>query len=195
MTTRTCEWQEENNAKRIGIDVAGVLAKHFVDWQGEGPWHESENAEVLGAILALSVIVANFRPDNVFLVAYAKDSGRRGGLMAKMLHWLHRTMNVCDRTGLLQGNVAFPTPKKVQIILYSASQSTAAWRRREKTVGVAAYITLLSSLDNRLFVTAAIDNVTPIDAVAFTLHTLLAAFQYAVAGLSVTCAVLTFLNC
>jgi hypothetical protein len=101
-----------NSKIRIGIDIGGVLVTHKEDWQGDGAWEKTALSEVAGAMEAVAKLVHDFGPYNIFLVSFAKATGRNGGMRRKIEEWLHQTMHICTRTGFLPENIHFTEGKK-----------------------------------------------------------------------------------
>jgi len=88
---------------RIGVDLGGVLNKHNNDVMGDtSKWHMLQSSEVPGAMDSMAELVRAFGPQNVFIVS------KVGRMMEALSQtWLHQTMNICGRTGLLRENIHF----------------------------------------------------------------------------------------
>jgi hypothetical protein len=88
---------------RIGIDLGGVLNQHNNDIVGDtSDWHLKKSSVAPGAMAAVKKLVTHFGPENVFIVSKLSQKMER---LSET--WLHQTMDICSRTGLLKENILF----------------------------------------------------------------------------------------
>ena len=90
---------------RFGSDFGGVITQHLGDFprhRAHANWHLRSDSEVPNALDTLRLIVGRFGQENVFIIS------RVGRNMRKLAEiWLHDTMNICGRTGILRRNIRF----------------------------------------------------------------------------------------
>jgi len=87
---------------RFGIDVGGVLNKHFNDSESVVRWETSVESAAPYAMKAVERLVHSFGADNVFIVSKCGEA-----MQQKTRTWLFRTMNICSTTGFLKDNANF----------------------------------------------------------------------------------------
>eukprot|EP00933_Yihiella_yeosuensis_P077581 TRINITY_DN8815_c0_g1_i1.p1 TRINITY_DN8815_c0_g1~~TRINITY_DN8815_c0_g1_i1.p1 ORF type:complete len:293 (+),score=66.30 TRINITY_DN8815_c0_g1_i1:93-971(+) len=91
---------------RIGIDIDGVLTKYHMDGDKgdiDEDWYEKETSATPFAMEAVTELVVQFGADNVFIISKASERG----LKKHLEQWLHETMDICGKTGLLRKNIYF----------------------------------------------------------------------------------------
>ena len=87
---------------RFGSDLGGVITQFTDDMSDATNWELKESTAVPGALEAIARIVRKFGRQNVFIIS------RVGPVMrAKSETWLHRTVDICRKTGLLRQNIRF----------------------------------------------------------------------------------------
>lgn len=94
-----------SDVPRFGSDLGGVLNRHHHHIPTDetmDAWHLMPESEAPGAMEALAEIVLRFGAPNVFVIS------RVGCAMQRVSEiWLHETMHICQRTGLLRQNIHF----------------------------------------------------------------------------------------
>jgi len=102
-TTATFTKQEVPNRPRLGIDIGGVITKKRNDAASKGDnW--TVDYEAPGALVGVKRLVEIFGAENVFLVSKLRLGG---SMQRKTEHWLHDTMNFCERTGVIKEHIVF----------------------------------------------------------------------------------------
>ena len=87
-------------ARRVGIDIGGVLVMHELDWpRARHSWHETSGVRRLVQLLG---------PPNVHVVSYARI---KGNIREKIHRWLDVT-DFCRTTGLPPNQIHFTTSRK-----------------------------------------------------------------------------------
>ena len=95
-----------------GIDIGGALIQHHEDWLGSTDWWKTPTCEVHGAVVSIFKLVKQLGTANMYLISFAKKSGKFGGMRGRIWQWLTESSNFFARTGVLKDNVLFTDRKK-----------------------------------------------------------------------------------